>query len=76
MAKHDDLEAAFDRAIKSVVPGAPSDSSRAVEAVGFLGKAIVRLDKTSEHLSYVNIGLGVAILFAAIVQICLMLHHK
>jgi len=76
MAKRDDLETAFDKAIKSVVPGASSDQSRAVEAIGFLGKAIVRLDKTSERLSFVNIGLGVAILIAAIVQIYLMLYQK
>jgi hypothetical protein len=76
MAKHEDLEKAFDSAINSSVPGAETAESRATKAIGYLGKAIVNLDRTSERLSYVNIGLGVAILIAALVQICLMLHAK
>jgi hypothetical protein len=78
MAKPDDLEKDFDRLIAGSGGAVNSNFSNTpiVAATALLGKAIIRLDRTSTRLSYVNIGLGIAILLTALVQICLMLHAK
>ena len=45
-------------------------------AIGLLGKALIRLDKTSTVLAKVNISLTVVILVVGIVQVVLMLRGK
>jgi hypothetical protein len=42
------------------------------KAVAALGKAVMRLDKSSTLLWRVNIGLTVVVLFVGLVQVCLM----
>jgi hypothetical protein len=75
MANKDELEGNFDALLKPTGGGA-NFGADPTKPIALLGKAIIRLDKTSARLAWVNIGLGVAILLAALVQICLMLHGK
>jgi len=70
-------EKEFDELIKSA-GGVQSNFSNGpvVVAVARLGKAVVGLDRTSSRLAYVNIGLTVAVLIAAAVQIYLMIYLR
>jgi hypothetical protein len=75
----EDLEGDFSQLEKDVRAGTASTGgtdTRAILGILLLGIAIVKLDRTSSRLSLVNIFLGVALLIAAAIQICLMVHAK
>jgi hypothetical protein len=73
MAKEENLEQEFDRL--TATGGAQNNWGDAgtVKAVGYLGKAVLRLDKTSSRLAIVNIVLTAVILVVGLTQIALML---
>jgi len=74
MLKRHDLEREFDRFI--VGPGgaqANFGDARVTSAIGYLGKAVLKLDRTSSRLAVVNIVLTAVILAVGVVQIYLML---
>jgi hypothetical protein len=75
MGRRDELKEDFDALLKPT-GGGGNFGADSTKPIALLGKAIMRLDRTSAHLAWVNIGLGVAILLAALVQICLMLRGK
>jgi len=75
----EDLESQFSELEKEVKGGSKSTGgtdTRAILGTLYLGMAVVKLDRTSSRLSLVNIFLGVALLIAAVVQICLMVRGK
>lgn len=76
MAEKDELEKALREVWNSVkastsVVGA-SDTAM-VKGTALLGLAVIRLDKTSGRLAWVNISLTVIIVFATLVQTYLLL---
>ena len=76
MKKRDELEEGFS---KLGVPGGGAQNfgdAGTTTAIGLLGKAVIRLDRTSTLLAKVNIGLTVVILLVGIVQVILMLRGK
>lgn len=75
MGKRDELDEHFDTLLKPTGGGA-NFGADPTKPIALLGKAMIRLDRTSARLAWVNIGLGVAILLAALVQICLMLRGR
>ena len=75
MGKRDELEEHFEALLK-LTSSAANFGADPTKPIALLGKAIFRLDKTSARLAWVNIGLGVAILLAALIQIYLMLRGK
>jgi hypothetical protein len=73
MGRRDELQARF-KQIQEKASTPMSQSDRNVEiAIGVLGEAVVRLEKSSTFLAWVNIALTGVILAVGIVQICLML---
>ncbi len=76
MKKRDELEEGFN---KLGARGAGSQNfgdTGTAAAIGLLGKALIRLDRTSTLLAKVNISLTVVILIVGIVQVVLMLRGK
>jgi hypothetical protein len=73
VARRDELEARF-RTIQDQPSTPMSHSDRNVEiAVGVLGEAVVRLEKVSTRLSWINIILAVVIACVGVIQIVVML---
>ena len=75
----EDLESDFSKLEKEMRAGTSvtgGTDTRAILGILFLGMAIVKLDRTSSRLSWVNIFLGAALLIAATIQICLMVQGK
>lgn len=74
MARKDNLEREFDR-ITAATAGAQANLNEALttNVVGHLGKAVLRLDRTSSRLAIVNIILTAVILVVGLIQIVLMI---
>ena len=76
LRKRDDLEGGFDRL--AVMGGGAQDFGDAgtTRAIGLLGKAVLRLDKTSTRLAIVNIALAVVFLLLGVIQLVVMLRGR
>jgi hypothetical protein len=74
MAREEDLNREFDRLTANTGASQASwGDARTTSAIGYLGKAVLRLDKTSSRLATVNIVLTAVILIVGLIQIVLML---
>ncbi len=70
----EDLDREFDRFTVGEGGGQSNyGDARTTKAIGFLGKAVVRLDRTSSRLAIVNIVLTTVILIVGVIQIVLMI---
>ena len=77
MSRHDDLEREFDAIINDPKPetfqtGQGILDMRVNRVLALLGKAVVRLDRTSGRLAMVNIALTITLAVIGVIQIVLM----
>jgi len=74
MARDEKLEREFDQ-LAATIGGSQANfgDARTTSAIGYLGKAVLRLDRTSGRLALVNIVLTAVILIVGLIQIVLML---
>ena len=68
MAK-DELECRFDEILADPTGGSNVHDFALRRAVAALGKAVIRLDRSSAYLWKVNIGLTLAMLFVGILEL-------
>jgi hypothetical protein len=74
MGRKEDLEREFDF-LTAKVDGSQANygDARTTSAIGYLGKAVLKLERASSRLAIVNIVLTAVILVVGLVQIVLML---
>ncbi len=76
MKKKDDLETGFDK-LAAMAGGAQNfGDAGTTNAIGQLGKAVLRLDKTTKRLAIVNIALTVVFLLLGIIQLGVILRRR
>ncbi len=69
----DDLEKRFDEVLADVTTGSNVHDFELRRTVAALGKAILRLDRSSSRLWMINLALTVVILGVTFIQACLMM---
>ena len=67
----DDLERRFDEVLADLTTGSNVHDFELRRTVAALGKAVLRLDRSSTRLWIINIILTVVMLSVAIIQVCL-----
>ncbi len=67
----DDLERRFDEVLADLTTGSNVHDFEMRRTVAALGKAVLRLDRSSTRLWIINIILTVVMLSVAIIQVCL-----
>jgi hypothetical protein len=67
----DDLERRFDEVLADLTTGSNVQDFELRRTVAALGKAVLRLDRSSTRLWIINIILTVVMLSVAIIQVCL-----
>ena len=72
----DDLERRFDDVLADLTTGSNVHDFELRRAVAALGKAVLRLDRSSTRLWIINIILTVVILGVAVLQVCLMIKGR
>ena len=73
MEARDALERKFEHFTVTVGGAYGNVDAHITSAIGYLGKAVLMLDRTSSRLAIVNIVLTAVILMVGLIQICLML---
>jgi hypothetical protein len=69
----DDLEKRFDEVLADLTTGSNVHDFELRRTVAALGKAVLRLDRSSSRLWMINLALTVVILGVAVIQVCLMM---
>jgi|GraSoiStandDraft_54_1057290.scaffolds.fasta_scaffold395349_2 hypothetical protein len=72
----DDLEKRFDEVLADRTTGSNVHDFELRRAVAALGKAVLRLDRSSSRLWVINLALTMVILVLTVVQVCLMVKGR
>jgi len=72
----DDLEKRFDEVLADRTTGSNVHDFELRRAVAALGKAVLRLDRSSSRLWMINLALTMVILVLTVVQVCLMVKGR